>query len=413
MTIAHQDLDHLYRTMTGKVLAYLVSLTKDLDVAEEIWHDTFSSALTNWPEQPPQSTQAWLFRVARNKAIDHLRHQKLTLEKSRLIQALSTQDENSDLSDSNFGDEQLKLIFACCHPALDPDKQIPLTLSTICGLTTQQIAEALVINTKTLEQRLTRAKRKLKQSGISFGIPEAKQLHDRIDSVLKTIYLVFNANDGELRHGPVNSENAVDMAVEALRLVKHLNTLLPCQAEVEGLQALMMFHLARRPARFDHQGDLVLLEDQDRNRWNRGLIEQADEILKQALRRKAPGSYQLQAAIQGVHCLSPSASDTDWLHIEALYHLLMTMDNNPVIKLNAAVATGMSRGMQAGLEVLKDIEQLTSLQNYSLLHATKANMLARTGHSKAAIEAYQRALSLTNKQTEKALYEARLAELYS
>ena len=406
-------LDQLYRTHTGKMLAYLVSLTNNLSLAEEIWHDTLATAVPLWREKPPEHPVAWLYKVARNKTIDRLRHQQMSLEKSRLIQALSVQDEldePDEFDQANFGDEQLKLIFSCCHPALALDKQVPLTLNIICGLSTEQIADALVLNKTTLEQRLTRAKRKLKLAGIPFGIPDDALLPDRIHGVLKTIYLVFNAADNEQR-GFKNKDSHVDLAHEAIRLVKHLDTLMPEQPEIMGLQALMLFHLARRPARFDDQDQLVLLKDQNRLLWQRPFIEQADQLLRQALSHKQPGSYQIQAAIQGVHCLANSAEQTDWLHIEALYSLLMTLDENPVIVLNAAVATSMSRGAAAGLQMLAQCEQQEELQNYSPLHAAKADMLLREGHKAQAKTQYQRAHDLTSKPAERAFYLKKMATL--
>jgi RNA polymerase sigma-70 factor (ECF subfamily) len=322
MTKLNEQIESVYRENTGKMLAYLFSLTKNISLAEEIWHDTIATAITQWPDFIPENKIAWLYKVARNKTIDKLRQQTVSLQKSRIIQALSLQnheDENDGISKQQFGDEQLKLIFCCCHPALDIDKQIPLTLSIVCGLSTTQIAEALVMPRSTLEQRLTRAKRKLNDAGIPFSIPESDQLCERLNSVLKVIYLVFNASDNESRHEHA-MVNGIDLAKEAIRLAEHLRNLMVGHAEVEGLQALMMFHYARTDARFNEAGELTLLGQQNRQLWDVPLISEADKLLTRALTRKKIGSYQLQAAIQGTHCLAVDAEHTDWRQIEALYH---------------------------------------------------------------------------------------------
>lgn len=413
MTKLNEQIESVYRENTGKMLAYLLSLTKSLSLAEEIWHDTIAVAITQWPGFTPENKTAWLYKVARNKTIDRLRQQKVSLQKSRIIQALSLQnqeDNNDNMSNPLFGDEQLKLIFCCCHPTLDIHKQIPLTLSIVCGLSTTQIAEALVMSRSTLEQRLTRAKRKLNNAGIPFCIPESDQLNDRLNSVLKIIYLVFNASDNDSRHGQTVLDN-VDLAKEAIRLAGLLGNLIANDAEIEGLQALLMFHYARRKARFDEAGELTLLGQQNRQLWDAELINEADELLTRALNRKRIGSYQLQAAIQGTHCLAKDAGQTDWRQIEALYQLLMKIDRNPIIALNAAVATSLSRSPQKGLEALEFCESEAKLQLYSFYHAAKADMLARTGQLQAAIDSYNKAVATTDKQKEVSFYKVKINEL--
>lgn len=393
------------------MLAYLVSLTNSLSIAEEIWHDTLEAALPIWQSNPPENPLAWLYRVARNKTIDCIRHQQMTLEKGRLIQALvshTEHDNDEDWDDAHFTDDQLKLIFACCHPALDIDKQIALTLSVICGLTTQQIAEALLLQRSTLEQRLTRAKRKLKTAIIPFLIPQEDQLKERLSAVLKVIYLVFNATDLPDKSKDTDTINLRD---ESLRLVTNLGELLPDQPEVQGLHALMLFHQARHPSRYDEQGQLVLLEDQDRALWDQVAIQRADSMLKSALKKRKPDSYQLQAAIQGIHCLASQADETDWLQIEALYHLLMSCDNNPVIRLNAAVATSMSRDVASGLAMLEECEQINQLTHYSLLYGAKAEMLIRLDRREEAEVNYAKALSLATKPTEVDFYQYKVEQL--
>lgn len=405
-----QLLEQLYREHSGKMLAYLVSLTNDLNVAEEIWHDTLETALPFWRNHPPESPIAWLYKVARNKTIDRIRHQQMSLQKGRLIQALACQEEQhvvANWDDQHFLDDQLKLVFTCCHPSLDIDKQVSLTLSVICGLTTQQIADALLLQKTTLEQRLTRAKRKLKTAGIPFVIPQENQLQERLSAVLKAIYLVFNAADQPDNN---NDCDAVDLREEALRLVKNLQALLPDQPEVDGLQALMLFHLARHKARYDEQGQIVLLEKQDRNRWDKQAIREADTILQAVLKRRMPGSYQIQAAIQGLHCLSPSPEETDWLQIEALYHLLMAYDDNPIIKLNAAVATSMSRDVASGIRMLEECEEIEQLKHYSLMYGAKADMLARLNQRTVAKQYYQKALRCATKPAEVSFYQKKLSD---
>lgn len=411
MQTQSQPLEQLYREHSGKMLAYLVSLTNNLSLAEEIWHDTLETALPLWQSTPPSNPLAWLYRVARNKTIDRIRHQKMSLQKGRLIQALAMQEEQEtepEWDELQFEDEQLKLIFACCHPALDLDKQIPLTLSVICGLNSQQIADALVLQKSTLEQRLTRAKRKLKTAAIPFIIPQEAQLQERLAAVLKTIYLVFNAAD---QPDLLTDSTHIDLSKEALRLVKNVQRLLPAQPEIAGLRALMLFHQSRRKARYNDEGQLILLEDQNRNLWDRQAIQQADEILRNALRVRKPGSYQIQAAIQGVHCLSAHPDATDWLHIEGLYSLLMEYDANPVIKLNAAVATSMSRDIESALLQIEECEQLPQLQQYSLLYGAKADMYLRLGKIDLAEQNYEKAKSLSNKQVEQRFYEGKIASL--
>lgn len=408
-----QPLEQLYREHSGKMLAYLVSLTNNLSLAEEIWHDTLEAALPLWQSAPPANPIAWLYRVARNKTIDRMRHQKMSLQKGRLVQALAIQDEQEvepDWDELQFGDEQLKLIFACCHPALDIDKQIPLTLSTICGLNSLQIADALVLQKSTLEQRLTRAKRKLKTAAIPFIIPQQDQLQERLAAVLKTIYLVFNAADQP--DNDLESDH-IDLSTEALRLTKNLRNLLPEQPEISGLQALMLFHLARRKARYNSEGQLILLEHQDRTLWDQKAITKADDILRQALSSRKPGSYQIQAAIQGVHCLSKTSEETDWLHIEGLYYLLMEYDANPVIKLNAAVATSMSRDIESALRQIEVCERIPQLQKYSLLYGAKADMYFRLHKFDMAKANYETARSLSNKVVEQEFYRRKIAELES
>lgn len=407
-------IEALYRAHTGKALAVLVSIVGELSLAEDIWQETLTKAIDSWQPHPPQNPAAWCFKVARNLAIDRLRHQSMSLEKARLIAALSVEEieENEqDWSDTAFQDVQLKLMFACCHPALSLDKQVPLTLSVICGLKVPQIARMLMLEKGTLEQRLTRAKRKLKAAGIPFKIPQENELESRTQAVLNTIYLVFNSADYLSSAKRDDEIDAPFVTEQALRLIKHVRTLLPDAAEAGGLQALMLFHLARRKARYDQEGGLILLEQQNRALWDTALIQQADQLLQAALRQKRPGSYQLQAAIQGVHCLAPTASQTDWLQIEGLYHVLMQLDHSPVIRLNAAVAIGMHRGMQDGLTALNNWGLESTLRHYPHFHITKAHMLRHTGQSDLAKHSLYAALQCSENVYEQRFIRQQLAEI--
>ncbi|GAB3038226.1 RNA polymerase sigma factor [Bowmanella dokdonensis] len=402
-------LEHLYRQQTGQMLAWLTGLLRDLSVAEEIWHDSLALALKSWPKDLPDNPGGWLRVTARHLAIDRLRHQQVSLAKSRLIQALAIQDDQSEAFDAHpFNDELLKLIFTCCHPAIAYENRLALTLYAVCGLTTRQIANALLLSTSSLEQRLTRAKSKLKSAGIGFVIPQQKQLPERLDAVLKVIYLLFTSGYQQEWH---EAQDEVDLAAEALRLGNLVLEMLPEQTECMGLVSLMEFNLARRNARADKQGNPVLLQEQDRSLWDRNLIEQADARLEQALRMKKPGSYQLQAAIAGVHCLAQSAEQTDWLQINALYSLLMQYDGNPVIAINAAVALAMLAGEEKGLAKLNALQKHDEIAHYALLYSAKAELYRRAGDPEQARIEYEKALARTENSREQSFYLQRLAGL--
>lgn len=364
------SLEQLYRQHSSQMLAYLYCLAQDLDIAQEIWHETFIEAMQQWQCNYPDSPPAWFKRTAKNKFIDRYRHQKMTIEKAALLKSLAT-EEVEEIRETDFGDEQLKLIFTCCHPALDFDKQVALTLTTIAGLTTEQVADALLLNTKTLEQRLTRAKRKIKQAGIPFAIPEKKHLAERLNAVLKTVYLMYNT-------GSQSPQDPYDLAHNAIHLIRRLNRLLPRQAEVEGILALMLFHDARQSARFDDSGLLVRLSDQNRARWEPALIAEADQLLEIAMSRNAIGVYQLQAAIQGVHCQASEYAQTDWAQIEALYRVHLNIDHSPVVKLNAIFAISMSRGIDIALAELDSLKKNQQLEKYAPLYAVAAEFYMQT-----------------------------------
>lgn len=398
--------EQLYRQHSPQMLAYLYSLTGDLDNAQEIWHDTFIEALEHWQPKPPVNPAAWFKRTAKNKFIDRFRHQKMTMEKSALIKALASESDTHQVSATDFGDEQLKLIFTCCHPALEFDKQVALTLNTVAGLTTEQVADALLLGKTTLEQRLTRAKRKIKQASIPFTIPEQKQLSDRLNAVLKTLYLMFNT-------GVNHPADPFDLAGNALSLLQRLNQLLPEQAEVEGMTALMMFHQSRHSARFTPQGKLIKLSEQDRNLWHKPLILEADSLLQKALKRQHIGVYQLQAAIQGLHCDAPYYADTDWQQIEALYRVHMQIDGSPVVKLNAIFAMSMSRSVEFALAELTQLEDTGALKHYAPFYATAAELYERSGQLTRARQYADTAASLSTTAHEKHYLQAYATSLTS
>lgn len=386
-------LESTYRQYSQPMLAYLLRLTEDLDQAQEIWHETFLLALQQWPQKPPENPPAWLKITAKNKFIDKYRHHQMTREKVQ--QLVSEQQEATDeLTDTQFGDEQLKLIFTCCHPALEFDKQVALTLNTVAGLTTAEVAQALLLSQKTLEQRLTRTKRKIKQAAIPFVIPEPKHLPGRLNAVLKTLYLMFNS-------GANQREDTLELQKNACFLVRRLSRLIPQQAETEGMLALMLFHQARQPARFDASGEIIPLSEQNRALWHPDYITEAHEILKTAMQRQALGVYQIQAAIQGVHCHTKQWSDTDWAEIEALYRVHLNLDTSPVVELNAIYAMSMSRGPECAIAQLNQLEASAALAQYAPFYAVKADISLRLKNIPAAIENFTLAEMFSSSSHEK------------
>lgn len=387
-------LDKLYRQYSQPMLAYLFSLARDLDQAQELWHETFLDAMRQWQDQIPENRLAWLKRTAKNKFIDRYRRLKMSAEKAVLIQAVN-QQSSDELDDTEYGDEQLKLIFTCCHPALDFDKQVALTLNIVAGLTTAEIAQVLLLNPKTLEQRLTRAKRKIKQAGIPFVIPESKSMPERLNAVLKTLYLMYTT-------GTNQQQDSLDLASNACQLVRRLNRLLPNQAEIEGVLALVLFHQARQAARYNDQGEIIPLSEQQRHLWHQGLISEADTLLSSAMSRQSLGIYQIQAAIQGVHCQSLLWQETDWAQIEALYRVHLTLENSPVVLLNGIYAMSMSRGIDYALSQLLQLEKQGLLSHYAPFYAVKADLYYRLKDFQAAYESFTLASTLAHHSQEKA-----------
>ena len=403
-----QQLSHLYKQHSGKVLATLVRLLGDFDLAEEAMHDAFSVALEAWQTQGvPNNPAAWLISTGRFKAIDSLRRKKrfgeLGADIERQLDEL--QEHHQNLSQQDIEDDQLRMIFTCCHPAIDPQVQIPLTLREVCGLSTEEIASAFLVSPATMAQRIVRGKNKIQQARIPFVIPELSELPERLEGVLSVIYLVFNegyaasAGDALLR---------LELCDEAIRLARLVLALLP-EAEVMGLLALMLLHESRRHARTDAEGNIILLEDQDRRLWRQPYIDEGAALVRQAIATRQVGAYTLQAAIAAVH--AQSNGSTDWDQIIALYSLLLQIEPSPVIELNRAVAVAMRDGPQAGLSIIDSILARGELRDYHKIHSTRGELLSRSGQTHAAIQAFEQAIILVKQVPEQRFLQQKLAQL--
>jgi RNA polymerase sigma-70 factor (ECF subfamily) len=386
----------------GQVVATLIGLTGDFDLAEECAQDAFAQALDRWPRDGiPRKPGAWLTTTARNRALDRLRREKVGAEKLRELATLPAGDDPPP----EIHDDRLRLIFTCCHPALAFEARVALTLRTLTGLTTGEIARAFMVPETTMAQRLVRAKRKIRNAGIPYRVPPAESLPARLNAVLGVVYLLFN-------EGYAASEGADlvrrTLAAEAIRLGRVLVSQLPDEPEAMGLLALMLLHDARTPARVSASGELVTLEDQDRGVWNAAAIEAGTTLLETALRRGKPGPYQVQAAIAACHATAKTAADTDWAQIAYLYLELGKYVPSPVVALNHAVAVAMADGPAAGLAL---VDSLTGLDGYHLLPATRADLLRRLGRAAEAAAEYRAALELATSDVEKRYLSRRLAEV--
>ncbi|WP_288130701.1 RNA polymerase sigma factor [Microbulbifer sp.] len=404
-------LQEIYQTESRRVLATLIRLLGNFDLAEEALHDAFAVALTQWPtEGIPDNPRAWLVSTGRFKAIDQLRR-KARFDVSyedvaeRLQSELTTEQEEAH----SIEDDRLRLIFTCCHPSLAPEAQLALTLREVCGLTTEEIASAFLAATPTVAQRIVRAKAKIRDARIPYEVPEAQQLPERLDSVLHVIYLIFNegysasAGDKLIRH---------DLSAEAIRLARLLCQLLP-EPEVEGLLALLLLQDARRAARVSADGELILLEQQDRALWDQQQIREGCNRVLRALASRRFGPYSLQAAIAAVHAEADSMEDTDWPQIVGLYDALLAMTPSPVIELNRAVAVAMRDGPEQGLQLIDALLARDALTDYHLCHAARADLYRRLGQKEEARAAYRRALELAQQGPEQRFLASRLAELES
>jgi RNA polymerase sigma-70 factor (ECF subfamily) len=405
----NETINQLYKSESMRILATLIRLLGDFDLAEDALHDAFRVAMEEWPQKGiPDNPRAWLVSAGRFKAIDRLRRQSKFDTSLEVIQEVGTMDDDAILVDEkSIQDDQLRLIFTCCHPALSPEARSALTLREVCGLSTEEIARAYLISPATLAQRIVRAKSKIKEAKIPFEVPEEHELPVRLHTVLQVIYLVFNegysASSGD-------SVTRVNLSDEAIRLGRLLIELLP-DGEVQGLLALMLLHESRRPARTDDNGDLILLEDQDRSRWNQNLIQEGISLVEAALRSGRFGSYTLQAAIAAVHAEATTLQQTDWPQIIALYDRILTLEPTPVIRLNRAVAVAMRDGPAAGLSLIDQINKEEDLSGYYWLYSAKADLYRRQGNTEEAEAAYRTALNLTRLEPEQRYLQNRLKEL--
>jgi RNA polymerase sigma-70 factor, ECF subfamily len=407
---ARDAVDAVYRAESRRVLATLIRLLGDFDLAEEALHDAFTAAVERWPRDGvPGNPRAWLVSTGRFKAIDALRR-RARFDKSvtELALRLETDTVAPALGEADgVEDDRLRLIFTCCHPALPPDARIALTLREVCGLTTEEIARAFLKSPPTLAQRIVRAKAKIRDAGIPYQVPERADLPDRLDSVLHVIYLVFNEGYSASSGAALTRH---DLSEEAIRLGRLLLELLP-EPEAMGLLALMLLHESRRPTRTSAAGELVLLADQDRSRWDRELIAEGATLVERALASRRFGPYTLQAAIAAVHAGAATAEATDWAQIVGLYDVLLRADPSPIIELNRAVALAMRDGPSAGLALVDTILARGELGDYHLAHAARADLCRQLGDAGEARASYDRALALARQEPERRFLERRLAEL--
>ncbi|MFI6405599.1 RNA polymerase sigma factor [Streptomyces sp. NPDC050548] len=404
-----------FREEWGQVVATLIRVTGDWDLAEECAQDAFAQALDRWRRDGiPRRPGAWLTTTARNRALDVLRREAVGAAKLREVAVLGRDEGPYDLEydgdDSGVEDDRLRLLFTCCHPALPIEARVALTLRTLAGLTTPEIARAFLVPEATMAQRLVRAKKKIRNAGIPYRVPPAHLLPERTTGVLGVVYLLFNEGYAATSGADLVRTN---LCAEAIRLARVLAHLMPDEPEVLGLLALLLLHDARRGTRVDAAGELVTLEDQDRTAWDRAEIDEGAALLETALRRGRPGPYQIQAAIAACHTTAPTAADTDWADIAGLYGELERFVPSAVVRLNRAVAVGMAEHPDAGLELVAELERSGELADYHLLPATRADLLRRSGRTTEAAEAYGRALELVENAAERRFLEKRLAECRS
>ena len=409
---ANAAVDAVYSSEWGRIVSTLIRSFGDFDLAEEAAQEAFAAAVNQWrSEGVPDSPAAWIIQTARHKAVDRIRRQISFSEKVEYYAAdLPTTTEQPQYDPDEIPDDRLRLIFTCCHPSLAPEAQVALTLRTLCGLETDEIARAFLVSAATMAQRLVRAKRKIRDARIPYKIPETSDMPARLDAVLTVIYLIFNEGYASTRG---ESLVRTDLCAEAIRLGRLLRTLIsPPPADVNGLLALMLLHDSRREARVDAHGNIVTLEEQDRSLWNQEQIAEALPIVEDALLNGA-GSYALQAAIAAEHCKSRRAEDTDWRRIVQFYDLLQQVQPDPVISLNRAVALAMADNPEAALATVNQLTASGELDQYHLLHATRADLLRRMGRPEEAAKSYERALMLVTNESERRFLERRLREAVS
>jgi RNA polymerase sigma-70 factor (ECF subfamily) len=415
---AHDVVDRVFREEQGRAVATLIRVLGDFDLAEEAVQDAFISALETWPERGvPANPGAWITTTARNRAIDRLRRRRRLTEKTEELARDATMEQDLRAIDTGpsedvmpIADDRLRLIFTCCHPALAMDARVALTLRTLGGLTTPEIARAFLVAEPTLAQRLVRAKRKIRDAGIPYRVPPAELLPERLDGVLHVLYLVFNEG-----YAATSGDALVrrELSTEAIRLARLVSSLLPDEPEALGLLALMLLHDARRQARVEANGTLVLLEDQDRSRWDTARIREGQALIERAIAMARPGPYQVQAAIASLHDTAARPEETDWAEIASLYETLLRMQPTPVVELNLAVAVAMRDGPATGLAMVDALVDEGALDDYSYLHAARADLLRRLERWSESRTAYERALRLTTNGTERAFLTRRLDEVRS
>lgn len=404
-------LEAVYRSDWGRIVAVLIRLFGDFDVAEEAAQEAFAAAVDQWAASGvPEFPRAWLIQTARHKGIDRIRRKARLQEKldSYGVSVFGPSSEEPNHDTEEIADDRLRLIFTCCHPALALDAQVALTLRTLCGLETDEIARSFLVPGATMAQRLVRAKHKIRDAGIPYIVPEASELPARLDAVLAAIYLVFNEGYAATRGDRLIR---TDLSAEAIRLARLVRTLMsPPPPEATALLALMLLHDSRRDARLDAAGELVLLEDQDRSRWNRRQIDEALILVAESL-QGGPGPYALQAAIAAEHCKAIRAEDTNWCEIVRLYQELEHLDASPIVSLNRAVAIAMAEGPQSGLAIINSLSAAGELDEYHLLHAARADLLRRLDSRDEAAKSYSRALQLVTNDTERRYLQRRLREV--
>jgi RNA polymerase sigma-70 factor, ECF subfamily len=408
-------LDSLYRVDSGRILATLIRLLGDFDLAEEAMHEAFAAALSTWPKSGvPGNPRPWLISTARFKAIDTLRRRaRFDASQDELVRYLEAQSSSAESSNEaeSLEDDRLRLIFTCCHPSLAPDARVALTLREVCGLTTEEIAKAFLTTPRTLAQRIVRAKAKIRETKIPYEVPTPQEFPERLGAVLQVVYLVFNEGYSAAAGAEVTRAELTGEAIRLGRLLAELQPEPEAEPEVIGLLALMLLQESRRAARMSPTGELILLEHQDRSLWNREQIAEGRALLEKALNSRRFGPYTLQAAIAAVHAQAESVAATDWRQIVALYDQLAQIQPSPVVQLNRAVAIAMRDGPEAGLTHIDAVLEQGELANYYLAHSAQADMYRRLGRTAEARSAYEKALALTQQEPERQFLQDRIRQL--